>query len=208
MKRRKIDESTALRAAHVLAQSREVRGAMRECAEAAIRQGGFDPQTVPEQEINAIMVHAVAGILQDKDDLAAEWIGDEQTERFMNEEAVKLRDPETGLIDENELVDAVVARQEELLHKQAPKAFPWARPRAKKTKKPKKRMKNKRSSSGPQMKMLKDLTIEDLEGMRGPEYLGEHADTMIRLIRECNPGVSEHKLRKMTVEQAFGEEED
>jgi len=145
------------------------------------------------------MVHADGGILKDKDELAGEWIDREQTNRLIAEEAARLRNPKTGLIDEDEVVDAVAAREEEMLHKHAPKRFP---PLPKKAKKSRKRMKNR---SGGQIQMLKDLTIEDLERMRGPEYLGEQADTLIWAIRTTNPGVPEEKLRKMTVEQAFAD---
>jgi hypothetical protein len=209
MKRMKIDEATATRAARILAQSREVRDAMRGHAERALRQNGHDPKTVPEGEISALMVHGVASVLKREDALRGEWIDDALTARLIDEEAPKLRDPKTGLIDEGELVEAVVERQAELLHKHAPKASPWASKAAgKKAKKRGKRMKNRGTSRGPQLKMVKDLTIEDLEHMGGPESLGEEAGAMIELIRRCNPGVPERRLRKMTMEAAFAPEHE
>jgi hypothetical protein len=55
------------------------------------------------------------------------------------------------------------------------------------------------------VKMVKDLTIEDLERMRDPEYLGEQADFMIATIYRVTEdrGFSDEEIREMSFEEIF-----
>jgi len=55
-----------------------------------------------------------------------------------------------------------------------------------------------------QLIMVKDLTIEHLDRMRGEEYLGAEADVLIDMIRTCNEGdYTEEELRKLPLHKAF-----
>jgi hypothetical protein len=57
-----------------------------------------------------------------------------------------------------------------------------------------------------EMKMFKDLTIDDLEQMRHPDYLGEEAGVLIDAISKVSKakGLSEEEIRSLTMEEAFG----
>jgi hypothetical protein len=205
VKRTKINQQTWERAVNILEASTALQSEMRSVVEKALRDGGADPDSVPECEMVGLMIHGVAVSLKKEDELTAEFIDEGQIERMLEEEAIRHRDPKTGLIDQDEILDAVTLRQQQMLHNHAPQRYPAPEaPRKKKAKKNRKRMMNRRS--GAKMKMVVDLTIEDLELMRGPECLGEEADTLIDAIRLCNPDVPEKKLRKMTLGEAFASE--
>jgi hypothetical protein len=53
------------------------------------------------------------------------------------------------------------------------------------------------------LKMVKDLTINDVEKMRHPQMLGEEADTLIWMMRRMaeGEGFSEEEFRTKTLEE-------
>ena len=55
------------------------------------------------------------------------------------------------------------------------------------------------------LKQVKDLTITDLERMRGPEYLGEEADFLIGIMYRMGEdrNLSEEEMRAMTLEECM-----
>ena len=63
--------------------------------------------------------------------------------------------------------------------------------------------------SGGYYKQFKDLTIPDLERMRGPEYLGEEADTLIAMMYRSTEdrNLSEEEIRSMRLEEFWQEGE-
>jgi hypothetical protein len=61
-----------------------------------------------------------------------------------------------------------------------------------------------------QLKMFKDLTVEDLERMRAPELLGREADTLIAALYKVTEGrgLSDEETRRLTLSEAFSFEQD
>lgn len=192
MKRTKITEDQAERAAEILQEHDEIFEAMHETVWDVLEDQGVDPQEVPQKEFYMLMVHAVASVLKQKDDVASEWVSEDELERLFQEEMPKLADPKTGIVREDDLIEAVTWRQEQILHKHAPKLFPEAPSKER----------PKKKGTGPPMKQFQDFTIEEAERL-GPEM-----SPLVHMARLVNPDVTEAKLRKMTVREAFAEEEE